>query len=581
MPVRHSAAALVAIALIAPSAGASDLAAIKSPKIRTLTARVFTLDAAQTIHIQGVAADVQSSWAPARIWLLDADSRKVVWDVVDADLARARHGLAHFDDTAQLPAGDYELYLATFPGVSGSWDRRGVNIHEIMGKLQELMDLDSLEDVVTKLEVRVTGTGTARGDGMTGLIRERLEHGVVAAVVGVGDNADGSASFALRAPASVRIVCHGEVFSDGPYDGGWIEDADSGAQVWRFADADARGAGGAGKNRVADEVVRLPAGRYVASFATDGSHSFPSFNAPPPDDPLAWGIVVRPAGAADAALVEPFRAADARPRAALAALTEVRDSEQRSAGFTLRRPLAVRVVAVGEGTRGNMNDLGWIVDARTHAIVWEMDYGHTEHAGGAAKNRRQDQVLQLPAGSYVAHYTTDGSHAFGDWNAAPPLARRQWGMTVVAADSSFTPDDVAPFDPDAAAPALARITRVRSDQEREATFSLERETEVEVYALGESNGRDLADRGWIEDARTGKTVWEMRHRDTEHAGGSKKNRVFHGPLHLPAGKYRVRYESDGSHAYGDWNSDPPHDPDAWGITVTLAERLPAEAAPSR
>ena len=38
-------------------------------------------------------------------------------------------------------------------------------------------------------------------------------------------------------------------------------------------------------------------------------------------------------------------------------------------------------------------------------------------------------------------------------------------------------------------------------------------------------------------------------------------------VRLPAGRYELRYETDGSHAYGDWNDDPPDDPEGWGITV--------------
>ena len=574
-------AVAVAAALAAPLAGAAELAAIEKPELRTLSARVFALDREQEVRIEGVTADVRGAWSPARMWVLGAADRKIVWDVADATLARPRRGLARFESTVRLPAGEYEVYLATFPGVSGSWDRSGVNIHELFSKLQEAFDLDGLEDVVTELSVRVTGDGTARGDGMTGTIRERLAAGAVAALLALGDDAEGSAGFALRAPAAMRVSCLGEVHSDGVYDGGWIEDADTGAEVWRFEGADSRGAGGAAKNHVIAEPLRLPAGRYIVQYASDGSHSFPKFNAPPPDDPLAWGIVVRPDSGADAALVTPFAPADAQPRNLLASLVEVRDDEHRSVGFTLRRPLAVRVVAFGEGTGNAMHDLGWIIDARSHVTVWEMDFDSTEHAGGSSKNRIQEAVLKLPAGSYVAHYTTDGSHAYGDWNAAPPLARRRWGLTVMAADPAFKPDDVAPFEPDDDAPALARITRVRSDQERTATFTLERDADVEVYALGESSGRDMADSGWIEDAATGKTVWEMRYADSEHAGGSKKNRAVRTTVHLPPGAYRVRYETDDSHAYNDWNADPPRDPDAWGITVTLGERLPAEAAPSR
>ena len=65
----------------------------------------------------------------------------------------------------------------------------------------------------------------------------------------------------------------------------------------------------------------------------------------------------------------------------------------------------------------------------------------------------------------------------------------------------------------------------------------------------------MVDYGWIEDAKSGRRVWEMTYRMTEHAGGAKKNRRFDGVIRLPAGEYVLRYETDGSHSFGDWNAD--------------------------
>jgi hypothetical protein len=583
MRVRSFATVLVCAALVATSSRAAELASIEKPAFRALAARTFTLSAPQDVHISGTMFSDRSSWTPARIWVLDGTSRKVVWDAAEAPQSHVRHHLARFEDAVRLPAGDYELYLATFPGGTADWGRHGIDVDQIVGLVREAVDLDGVEQDVAKLEVHVTGEGVAGGDGLAKAIRDRLGRGAAVALVGVGDKADESAGFALREPADVRVICHGEVLGHAAYDGGWIEDADTGKKVWRF-DADlSRPAGGARKNRMTDEVVHLAAGRYVAHFATDDEHSYPEFNSPPPDDPAAWGLLVRAARPEDAASIGPFAADEVWQRNALVALTEVRDNEDRSAGFTLRRPLAVRIVALGEGTRRGMVDRGWILDARTRAAVWEMDYDHTEHAGGAEKNREVDEVVHLPAGSYVVRYSTDDSHAYGEWNSAPPFERRRWGITVLAADPAFARDDVSPFDPEKASgeEALARITKVRSDERREAKFTLERDADVEIYALGESDGRDLADYGWIEEAGSGRKVWEMRDEDTEPAGGARKNRMFRGRIHLPAGAYHVVYVTDGSHAWGDWNSAPPRDPDSWGITVTLAERLPAEAAPSR
>ena len=81
----------------------------------------------------------------------------------------------------------------------------------------------------------------------------------------------------------------------------------------------------------------------------------------------------------------------------------------------------------------------------------------------------------------------------------------------------------------------------------------------------------MADYGWIEDAKSGRRVWEMTYRTTEHAGGASKNRRFEGAIKLPAGNYVLRYETDGSHSFGNWNAAPPDDPEAWGITVSKAK----------
>jgi len=75
-----------------------------------------------------------------------------------------------------------------------------------------------------------------------------------------------------------------------------------------------------------------------------------------------------------------------------------------------------------------------------------------------------------------------------------------------------------------------------------------------------------------ENAKTGRRVWEMPYRITEHAGGAGKNRRFAGTVKLPPGEYVLRYETDGSHAFGDWNAAPPDDPEMWGITVYRAAR---------
>ena len=59
-----------------------------------------------------------------------------------------------------------------------------------------------------------------------------------------------------------------------------------------------------------------------------------------------------------------------------------------------------------------------------------MTYRATEAAGGAAKNRRFDGTITLPAGAYTLRYETDDSHSFGSWNATPPDEPDMYGITL-------------------------------------------------------------------------------------------------------------------------------------------------------
>jgi hypothetical protein len=81
----------------------------------------------------------------------------------------------------------------------------------------------------------------------------------------------------------------------------------------------------------------------------------------------------------------------------------------------------------------------------------------------------------------------------------------------------------------------------------------------------------MADYGWIENTKTGETVWEMTYRATTAAGGAHKNRMVNKTILLEPGEYEVHYQTDGSHAFGEWNDDPPEDQIHWGITLYKEE----------
>jgi hypothetical protein len=190
-------------------------------------------------------------------------------------------------------------------------------------------------------------------------------------------------------------------------------------------------AGGAEKNRMFDGVVDLPAGDYVACYATDDSHAFRSWNAGAPYEPEAWGMALYPASGAGAAEVKEIAAAEVRESdGVLARIQAVGNDQHRQVKFELDRSQKVHIVAIGEGERSGMVDYAWIEDAKTGDVVWEMTWRNTRAAGGARKNRIFDGDVMLDSGAYELHYETDDSHAFPAWNAAAPREPRRWGVVV-------------------------------------------------------------------------------------------------------------------------------------------------------
>ncbi len=114
--------------------------------------------------------------------------------------------------------------------------------------------------------------------------------------------------------------------------------------------------------------------------------------------------------------------------------------------------------------------------------------------------------------------------------------------------------------------AIAEIVRVQDNADQTAEFTLPQEQSVRVFAIGEGQTGEMFDYGWIEDEKTGKRVWEMKQPETKPAGGAPKNRLIDVSVTLPAGKYKLRYKSDDSHSFDNWNAFPPAI-NFWGIAL--------------
>jgi hypothetical protein len=554
------------LALLASAAQARELPQLlrlDRLELQQIAARSFTLAGEQRLEVVGTAFQKSATYGEiTRAWILEAKTRKVVWDLGNARLIGRGRETRQFADEVRLPAGDYEVYFSTFPASAWRLDH-DLDWFDMVGVRGP--DFEDYRRAAGDLALVLRGVGRPGPDPRGAAVTP----GTVLALAGKasGKQAQG---FVLPRTTRIELYAVGELAEDGRFDYGWISDSATGKKVWIMSWEDSEPAGGARKNRRVQRSLELPAGRYVATYVADDSHGPGDWNAAPPYDPLSWGLTVRAAEASQAAGIATFAVEEPKAGEVVAAITQPGDSECRQIGFTLRRPLRVRVHAIGEGSEGEMYDYGWLVDARTRQKVWSMPYAQTEPAGGARKNRMSEAVLELPAGSYFLHWVSDGSHSYVDWNAAAPADRERWGVTLYALSEGFDRRTwLAPYAEDeTAGQLLADLAKLGSDAHRRVRFQLDAKRRIRVEALGEASGGRMVDYGWIEDA-SGKVVWELTARMTDAAGGAAKNRRFDGLIELPAGSYLAHFVTDGSHAFGDFNDDPPRNPTGWGMRLYL------------
>ncbi len=534
----------------------------------------FRLPGDQSVEIRGVAFRGRSrrDIVFTRAWILASATRQVVWEMEDADRKRGARWLMNISDTVDLPRGDYEVYYSTVPQRHRQeWDNFITRFWKEIFDDEDRVDYyREFREATDAFRLQVRGQGKGYGPEAIEELQAGYTKTAFIKMTALRDAAYERQGFEVKAPVQVEVYAVGEARKDGTFDYGWLMDADTRKPVWKMTYRDSEYAGGARKNRQVRRRLDLKPGRYVAIFATDDSHAFGAWNAAPPNDPLFWGLTLRVTQPSDLRKIRLYDYRDVEKKNVIVAFTRLRDNECRAKGFTLKRPLKVRIYAIGEGRRGEMFDYAWIVDAHTHQRVWEMDYYDTEHAGGGEKNRLYDGVIQLEKGSYILYAVTDDSHSYWEWNTAPPSDRDRWGVTLMATEDDFHPDDVEAYAPERDRGILARLVQMGDYEHQKAPFGLDKDSRVRIYAIGEGMRGRMYDYAWIED-ENGKVVWEMSYRQTRHAGGADKNRLFDDVIRLPRGNYYLYYESDDSHSFGDWNAAPPYDPGNWGVTLYLVE----------
>ncbi len=572
-------------ALVAMLAGGVDSAAAKGPVIAAIKSipgeglyrESFTLDRDTEVDIEAVAAGSQEDgFLFSYPWLIDLDTRRVVWEMTIEEVESLRGDNVEARRRMRLPAGNYALYFSahggSFPlkkkikflklfelgrvdirgGVMVPWDRYG----------------DHKEWRVSIRAADATFPPTAFCSPA-----RPVESNEILSFRRVPSNQLLQAELVLQQDARLRILATGEYWAreQAFADGAWIEDRDGCGRIWEMTLTNTEPAGGAKKNRVFDSEVTLKAGRYLVCYATDETHAYDRWNMQPPYDPESWGISLTP--------VQPLPASavavrlDPPDENRFLAIERVGDAEFHRVGFSVRQPMDICVSAQGEWSFNESEglDYGWIEDAVSLETLWSMRYERGVYAGGEARNRRVQEQLRLSPGDYYLCYVSDYAHSADGWSKEAPYDPAAWGISLRGMGEDFSPESVRRLGPGEGPVTLIQLAPLGDSASRRVAFSVKEPTAVQIIALGEGSAGKMHDFGWLERSDTGQKVWEMLYEDTRHAGGAKKNRRAERLMILEPGEYSLCYQTDGSHSFGDWNADAPHESHLWG--VTLLERV--------
>ncbi len=591
---------LAALCVSRVSAGEKTFVSLKDFHDTELKYAGIELTAPITFHIKALGAGGENGWGNkndqlfAYGWIINADTRSLVWEMTTRNTSKSGEN-RWFDGSVELQPGSYEVYFTAyafayhtvFSNINVNVDHRNKPLFGGSDKKNNFFSWISdwwSDDISKEWDKRSPEwyLEVLADDSQSGLVQSftppKENPNVVFKATGLGDQAFVREAFTLSAPTTLSVYALGEGKGSDLVDYGWIVNAANRERVWELQ-RNAEPAGGASKNVKASDDLSLPKGEYVVYFVTDDSHSSADWNAAPPYDPLNWGVTLSVRNDRDRKNFKqiPYN----EYQNVIVSIVKVGDNESRSEGFTWKEDANRRVLAFGErsNSRRVMADYGSILDARTRNKVWSMDVDRTQYAGGALKNRYIDEIIHLPRGSYVVTYVTDDSHAYGDWNDDPPFDQENYGITVMGAGNKFNGSIVTKYVEQRDKNIIAQIVRVGDDADKSESFTLDKTTRVRIYAIGEGQNREMFDYGWIEDARTGNVVWEMTYAMTFYAGGGRKNRMVKTTIVLDKGDYRLRFKSDDSHSYGDWNVDPPEDPEYWGITLYRDEGVPGPPPP--
>ncbi len=585
--VNRGLAALLFLSLLLPAARPAGsapryLVRVDGSVRGEVSAGAFRLSSPQDLQLQVVGA-----WYKEKLltdcWVLDAASREAVWEL-DKEQCRSSCDYGFTCDTSlTLDAGQYEIYFSTVK-TGSSISFRGVDPEAIPGFLKKIFGDSVMLGVLgggdfdrrsgqARWGARILAPDGAGADASPARMAadENPKPGELVRIRRAGGKCFETRAFQLSEPAEIEIYALGEGEHEKMYDHGWLVRSADRSRPWKMDFANTTHAGGAQKNRLARVRLTLEAGRYEVWYVTDDSHHWGAWNQPPPRDPDFWGITVCLVVPEDGSAL-PRHRADLPAFPADRVIASIRRPGNNSIStrvVRMRKGGSVMFYGIGEGDDDGLVDWGWVKDCRSGEVIWAMDAKRAVWAGGAGKNRMNEEAAHLEPGEYVVTYVTDDSHSGGGgWNASPPWDAERAGLTLYWTGAEADPGSYVSYSADRSPGLLGMIPAVGNNADRRVSFELRRPATVRVVCQGEGGQSEMHDYGWIERAEDGQRVWTMNFDISNHAGGARKNREWRGEIQLPAGSYRLRYISDDSHSFNDWNANPPRHRGAdWGISV--------------
>ena len=265
----------------------------------------------------------------------------------------------------------------------------------------------------------------------------------------------------------------------------------------------------------------------------------------------------------------------------LITLDNVDADETRFAGFVLDSEQEVEIEAVGLHRREQhyINTNAWILNSENREVVWELTDANSKWMN--RKIRQYRDRVTLPAGTYELYYSVyTGHYSQNSWSLGNLFfgdkdeeyfddVMDEFAVNLRASGRQISAGDIKNRQEAVKKKAFVSLLTRHEEEYLNQGFELKKPTEIIVYALGEARRDGSFDYGWIINVDTRERIWDFTYRNTEHAGGDKKNRVSRETLSLDAGRYAAFYVTDDSHTPVDWNAPPPYDPAFWGLSLFM------------